>query len=98
MIVSIAPATDGTYSGLWAGKGQKGAAVGEIAIDRETIRISAPKWKGSFEGKLGADGVTLDGEWRQGGRTTPLVLRRVGEADDRGVGITESNPGVVIRR
>jgi hypothetical protein len=37
---------------------------------------------GVWEGKLSSDGLTLTGEWRQSGKTTPLVLRRTGSADE----------------
>lgn len=32
---------------------------------------------GGFSGKLSADGMVLDGEWRQGGGALPLVLKKV---------------------
>jgi hypothetical protein len=44
---------------------------------------------------LSSDGLTLAGEWRQGGKTTPLVLRRTGRADEA---VRIDLPGTVTRR
>jgi hypothetical protein len=74
--LTITTASDGTHSGTWASP-RGSTPIGEIAIEGDTIRISVPAVMGSWEGKLTADGSTLEGEWRQGGTTSPLVLARV---------------------
>src|SRR5262245_47045526 len=81
----ISTTSDGTYAGQWlnSGAGAKGLAdIGEVAIDGEAVRIGVPTSRGVWEGKLSSDGLTLTGEWRQGGKTTPLVLRRTGNANE----------------
>lgn len=82
VVVAIAAASDGTLSGTWGGAGQQGATPIEIAIDGDTIRFTMPATMASWEGKLSADGSTLDGKWQGksfgGDATSPLVLRRSG--------------------
>jgi hypothetical protein len=84
VIVIISPASDGTYSGKWwVNSGAKGPAdIGEVGIDGDAVRIGVPDSRGVWEGKLSPDGVTLAGEWRQSGKTTPLVLQRTGNSND----------------
>jgi len=83
--VAISTASDGTYGGKWLDTSAKRigeiADIGEITIDGDAIRIDVPS-HGVWEGTLSSDGLTLVGEWRQGGKTTPLVLRRTGNANE----------------
>ena len=55
-----------------------GVAVQDVA---ESLYIhpfmSVTNWGGYWEGKLSADGSTLEGQWTQGGLTSPLVLKKV---------------------
>lgn len=86
VVVRLATATDGTYGGQWliASSGKPIpdiVEIGEVAIDSGVIRIGVPP-HGVWEGKLSSDGMTLAGEWRHGSKTTPLVLRRTGSADE----------------
>jgi hypothetical protein len=80
--VTIMAATDGTLTGTWASTGQQGATPVEIAIDGDTIRFTMPAAMASWEGKLSADGSTLDGKWQGktfgGDARSSLVLRRDG--------------------
>lgn len=95
----ISPASGGTYVGTWwLNRGaERPADIGEVAIDGDAVRIGVPDSRGVWEGKLSPDGLTLAGEWRQSGKTTPLVLRRTGNATDP-VRIDSYSPGTVIRR
>ncbi|HJR69754.1 MAG TPA: hypothetical protein VKA43_06920 [Gammaproteobacteria bacterium] len=77
-VVVITTAGDGTYSGTWASTSQNGITpIGKVTIEDETINIRVPAWAGTWEGKLSADGSTLEGKWRQNGLQSPLVLTRV---------------------
>jgi hypothetical protein len=77
-VVIITTASDGTHSGTWASTSQNGITpISDIAVDGDTIRINVANWRGRWEGKLSADGSTLEGEWTQGGLTSPLVLKKV---------------------
>jgi len=101
VVVRIATASDGTYGGEWliASSGKlipDIADIGEVTIESEVIRIGVPS-HGVWEGKLSSDGLTLAGEWRQGSKTTPLVLRRTGNADEP-VTFSSFSPGTVAPR
>ena len=95
VVVAISAASDGRYGGKWlitsAGRIGDIADIGEVTIDGDAIRIAVPS-HGVWEGKLSSDGLTLAGEWRQGGKTTPLVLRRTGNANEP-VTFDSFNPG-----
>ena len=101
VVVRIATASDGTYGGEWliASSGKlipDIVDIGEVTIDGDAIRIGVPS-HGVWEGKLSSDGLTLAGEWRQGSKTTPLVLRRTGNADEP-VTFSSFSPGTVAPR
>jgi len=101
VVVRIATASDGTYGGEWliASSGKPIPDIvdlGEVTIDNDVIRISVPS-HGVWEGKLSSDGLTLAGEWRQGSKTTPLVLRRTGNADEP-VSFSSFSPGTTAPR
>ena len=101
VVVRIATASDGTYGGEWliASSGKLIPDIvdlGEVTIDSDVIRIGVPS-HGVWEGKLSSDGLTLAGEWRQGSKTTPLVLRRTGNADEP-VTFSSFSPGTTAPR
>lgn len=100
VVVGISTDSDGKYVGKWlipTGKRIPDIAdLGEVTIDGDAIRIDVPS-HGVWEGKLSADGLTLAGEWRQGSKTTPLVLRRTGSADEP-VTFSSFSPGTVAPR
>jgi len=99
VVVQISTASDGRFGGGWTIAGASKRLVlrlDEITIDGDAIRIDVPP-EGVWEGKLSSDGLTLAGEWRQGSKTTPLVLRRTGNADEP-VTFSSSSPGTVAPR
>ena len=78
-VVIITTASDGTHSGTWASTSQNGITpIGKVTIEGDTINIRVPAWGGTWEGKLSADGSTLEGKWQQAGLQSPLVLTKVG--------------------
>jgi hypothetical protein len=101
VVVRISIASDGGYGGEWLVAKRitdiRTADIGDVAIDGDVILIGVPSLHGVWEGKLSPDGLTLAGEWRQGGKTTPLVLRRTGSASDP-VTFQSSSPGTVSPR
>lgn len=98
IIVAIQAASDGTYTGKWLSNPPKGLGdIENVAVDGDTVRFGVPSQDGVFEGRLTADGSTLTGEWRQRGKTTPLILRRTGNADES-ASFNVTKPGTVIRR
>ena len=97
MPVCFATAGDGRYAGEWLITSTKRIAdIGELAIVGDAVRIGVPRSRGVWEGKVSSDGLTLAGEWRHGGGTTRLVLRRTGNADEP-VRVDSFNSGTVIR-
>ena len=80
VVVAINTDNDGKLSGTWASAGPPGSTPIEISVDGDTIRFTMPATQASWEGKLSADGSTLDGKWRGktfgGDATAPLVLHR----------------------
>jgi hypothetical protein len=80
VVVAINADSDSKLSGTWSGAGPQGGTPIEIAVDGDTIRFTMSATKASWEGKLTADGSTLDGKWRGktfgGDATAPLVLHR----------------------
>ena len=101
VVVRISTASDGTYDGemllITAGKPIPDVVdIGEVTIDGDAIRIDVPS-HGVWQGKLSSDGLTLAGEWRQGSKTTPLVLRRTGNADEP-VTFSSFSPGTTAPR
>ena len=85
VVVAISTDGDGRYVGKWlipsASRIPDMADIGDVTIDGDAIRIGVPS-HGVWEGRLSSDGLTLAGEWRQGSKTTPLVLRRTGNANE----------------
>jgi uncharacterized protein len=58
-------------------QGAKGLPTTSVTRDGSTLKIEVKGIGGSFEGKIAADLSSIDGNWTQGGRTLPLVLKRV---------------------
>jgi hypothetical protein len=100
VVVGISTSSDGRYVGKWlipsASRIPDIADIGEVTIDGDAIRIDVPP-HGVWEGKLSSDGLTLAGEWRQGSKTTPLILRRTGNADEP-VTFSSFSPGTTAPR
>lgn len=90
MVLDLAPSPAGEWSGSLTlpGRGVKGAALGSLQVGADgSVQADAA---GAFGGppselptqlvlRLQPDG-RLEGEWRQGGHTAVLALRRSGEA------------------
>ena len=80
VVIAINADSDGKLSGTWGSAGPQSATPIEIAVDGGTIRFTMPATKSSWEGKLSADGSTLDGKWSGktfgGDASAPLELHR----------------------
>ncbi len=62
-------------------QGAKGIPVSSIALKDSTLSVAIAVIKGSFEGRVSADGNTIDGTWTQAG-SLPLVFRRAKDASE----------------
>ncbi len=56
--------------------------VTSITLDGTTVKIDLNAIGGNFEGKLSADGNSIDGAWSQGRNRIPLVLARATPATE----------------
>ena len=51
--------------------------LGTLTEKDGAVQFDVPQVRGSFTGKLNADGSEIAGEWSQGGRNTTLVFKRL---------------------
>jgi pimeloyl-ACP methyl ester carboxylesterase/nicotinamidase-related amidase len=61
-------------------QGQKGIAFDQVKIEKRKVRLEATALKAVFEGTIDEAGQELKGEWRQGGASFPLTLKKVDSA------------------
>jgi uncharacterized protein (TIGR03435 family) len=54
-----------------------GSIGGSATLQAGTVKVVIPGAGGTYEGKLDSDGVTLTGNWSQGGGSLPLELKHV---------------------
>lgn len=75
-VLKITKDDKGVYKGVFYSidQGAQPVTVDSITLDDSTVKIKL--FFGAFEGKLSADGKTIDGNWSQGPNPTPLVLTR----------------------
>lgn len=57
-------------------QGVKGIPVSKIALVDSIVTFEVKAVSGIFEGRLSADGSSIQGNWKQGGGTYPLALRK----------------------
>lgn len=77
IVFVITAGSDGYRTTMYSiDQGGQGISVSGPAVQNGTVRLSVTAIGGSYEGKLGADGRTIDGAWSQGGGSLPLVLTR----------------------
>jgi len=57
-------------------QGAMGLKVDEVSFKNGTLYFVMDAIGGEYEGKLKEDGLTIDGEWSQGGTTIPLELKK----------------------
>lgn len=54
--------------------------VDSVLFEGGTLRLGMPAIGATYEGRLNAEGSTLEGTWSQGGRALPLTFERRSEA------------------
>lgn len=55
-------------------QGAKGIPVSRVDVVKDVITLEVKAAAGSYTGTLSADGQSLDGSWKQGGASFPVVL------------------------
>jgi len=77
VVLKVKTGPDGTIA-LFASPDQ-GPAEMLAAVSHQGDAVGFQlKGIGGFDGKLSADGKTMDGEWKQGGFAMPLVMKKSG--------------------
>jgi len=78
LLVHIAKSADGAYQGTMdcTEQGLKGLTISSFILDGPKVTFRVGDVHGSFEGKISADGNSMEGTWTQS-RALALVLKRV---------------------
>lgn len=63
-------------------QGAKGIPTESVTIKEDSILIKVPVIAGSFEGKIFADSMKIDGKWKQSGMNLDLVLYKVDKVEE----------------
>jgi hypothetical protein len=78
LVLHITAAGDGRLSATLDSVDQnaKGIPVSSISLEESDLSVAVAVINGSYEGRVSADGDSIEGTWRQAG-SLPLVFRRV---------------------
>jgi hypothetical protein len=57
-------------------QGANGIPVTAIKLEGSKVTFTVDAVRGTYEGTVNAGGTAIDGTWKQGGRSLPLVLTR----------------------
>jgi hypothetical protein len=78
VIVHISQAADGALQGSLDSpdQGSTGTAIDSITYKQPDLHFAIESFGSSFEGKMNHDNSEITGEWKQSGRTLPLVFKR----------------------
>lgn len=63
-------------------QGVKDIPVDQVTVTGTTVRLDAKSIGGLFEGKLNDEATQMEGEWKQGGASLPLIMKRVDKAPE----------------
>jgi uncharacterized protein (TIGR03435 family) len=77
-VVKISKGADGSLKAVLYSidQGGQGIAASAVSIQDSNVKYAIDAIGGSYEGKLSADGNTIDGTWTQGKGNLPLTLMR----------------------
>ena len=77
-VIKISKDDKGAYKGVLYSVDQDGQSLplDSVTLDGSDVKYTIKMIEGSFEGKLSADGKTINGSWKQGPNPLPLVLAR----------------------
>jgi hypothetical protein len=64
-------------------QGARGLKVDAITLEPDSLVFTMLALRAEFTGKLSADGTEAVGQWKQGGATLPLTLKRTGSPSER---------------
>ncbi len=76
VVVHIGKADGGWKATLFSiDQGTEGIAISSVTLEGSDFKLAIPQLRGTYTGKLSADGASIDGTWTQGA-PLPLELRR----------------------
>jgi non-heme chloroperoxidase len=77
VVIRIAKATDGGWKGTMFSidQGTEGIAVTSLTVEGSNVKMAISQLRGTYDGKLSADGASIHGTWNQGA-PLPLELKR----------------------
>jgi hypothetical protein len=78
VIVHISQAADGKLSGSLDSPDQDstGTVIDSVTYQEPDLHFAIEPFGSSFEGKMNHDNSEIAGEWKQSGRSLPLVFKR----------------------
>jgi hypothetical protein len=77
LVLKVKTGSDGTIAMFGSPDQGPQEMMAAVTHDGDAVTFQL-KGIGGFDGKLSADGKTLDGTWRQGGGELPLVMKKGG--------------------
>lgn len=83
LVVHINKDKDGKLSAAIDSLDQNANGIPVSSVDQtgDTVKLELSAIAASFEGKMNAAGSEISGDWKQGGASLPLVLKREGAAN-----------------
>jgi uncharacterized protein (TIGR03435 family) len=93
IVFKISTSDKDALKGVMYSIDQKTPAIplGAVTVQGSSVKLTIPAIGGSYEGKLGSDGNSVDGNWSQGG-PNPLPLRLVRATDATAWTIPDAPP------
>jgi hypothetical protein len=78
VIVHISQAADGNLSGSLDSpdQGSTGTAIDSVTYNEPDLHFAIERFGSTFDGKMNHDQSEITGEWKQSGRSLPLVFKR----------------------
>lgn len=78
VIVHISQATDGKLNGSLDSpdQGSTGTAIDSLIYKEPDLHFAIEPFGSTFDGQMNHDNSEITGEWKQSGRTLPLVFKR----------------------
>lgn len=79
VVFKLAGESNGRLHGvlLLPDQGDTEFPVSKVVLAEDRLRLEVESAHASFEGRVDGQEVTIDGQWRQGPRSLPLVLKKV---------------------
>jgi hypothetical protein len=79
VVFHISQAGDENFSGTLDSpdQGVAGIAITTITFKQPDLHLEVEKFRCSYDGKIGKDSAEITGQWKQGGASLALSLKRV---------------------